>query len=372
MGSALRRIEEERHVEPTMRATTVELGRERSGGGEMFGKLRMPGTLGLLSLAMVALVACGGSGGGEGGEKVTLTAGHQLANDTPFDKGLNRFAKLVDEKTDGQVEVQVQPNAQLGDEPEMFQAMQEGTQDVAVVAPGSIGEFAPEINILALPFQITSREQRDTVINGEVGDRMSKLLEEDTGVRIIGYFGGGVRNMFFTEPAESQEDIQGRLFRVQPSDVLTKSFGAVGLEPTVVDYTELYNALEQGVVDGAENESVFVLSQKFYEPAPHLLLTEHEVTIRPLMLSTATLDRLSEEQVDAVLEAGTEASEYERRIEAEEDDAALQTLQEEHDVTATKVDKAPMIKAVDPVATDFAEEYGLEDVLQQIQDARTE
>lgn len=343
----------------------------------MFRKVK---TLILVGALALVLAACGGggdSGGEQGGEEqeFRLIAGHQLAVDTPFDQGLNRFAELVEEKTDGQVTVQVQPNAQAGTEPEMFQAMEQGggSVDVGIIAPGSIGEFVPESNILSMPFLITSREQRDEVINGEPAETIEQLIEDQTGVVTLGYFGGGIRNMFFTSPAESIEDVQGRLFRVQPSNILTDSFGAVGLEPTVVSYEELYNALQQGVVEGAENESVYVLSQKFYEPAQYLLKTQHEVTIRPLMISGATLDRLPEDLRNAVLEAGAEASEYERQTEGEADDEALQTLQDEHGMTVVEppdIDQA--YQAVEPVWQNYAEEWGLEDTLQQIQDARTE
>lgn len=333
---------------------------------------------GLVGAALLGTTGCGGgsagNNGGGGGEEFTLIAGHQLAPDTPFDDGLNRFAELVQEKTDGQVSVQVQPAAQAGSEPEMFEAMEQGgAVDVAIIAPGSIGEFVPESNILSMPFLVTSREQRDQIINGEPAETVEQLIQDQTGVRTMGYFGGGIRNMFFTEPAESIDDIQGRLFRVQPSNILTDSFGAVGLEPSVVSYDELYNALQQGVVDGAENESVFIESENFYEAAPHGLLTQHEVTLRPLMIGQGTLARLPEDLGQAVLEAGVEASSYEREIEAEADDEALQRLQEEHGMTFAEPDDIQQaFDAVEPVWQRYAEQWGLEDTLQQMQDMKTE
>lgn len=339
----------------------------------MFRKIKF---LAAATALVFALAACGGgSEGGSGGEEeYTLIAGHQLATDTPFDEGLNEFASLVEEKTEGQVTVQVQPNAQAGSEAEMFEAMQQGgAVDVAVVAPGSIGEFVPESNILSMPFLVTSREQRDEVINGEPAETVEQLIADQTGVQTMGYFGGGIRNMLFTAPAESIEDVQGRLFRVQPSPVLTDSFAAVGLEPTVVDYAELYNALQQGVVDGADNESVFIESQNFYEPAQHGLLTEHEVTIRPLMISQATLDTLPDDLGEAVLEAGDEASQYERELEAEEEDQAFERLQNEHGMTFREPeDLEQAYEAVEPVWQEYAEQWGLEETLQQMQDMRTE
>lgn len=324
----------------------------------------------VLPLILLPLACSAEAGDGE--EPIDLVVGHQLATDTPFDAGLNRFAELVEEKTDGRVVVRVYPSAQLGGEPDMFQGMQEGTVDAAVVAPGSLGEFVPELNLLSMPFLVTSREQRDQIIEGEVADRLERLVEERSGIRIMGYFGGGIRNMFFTHPASSMEDVRGSLLRIQPSRILADSFAAVGLEPTVLDYNELYNALQQGVVDGAENESVFVLSENFYEAAPHLLLTRHEVTIRPFMISGETLERLSDDLRVAVLEAGAEAAEYERELEAREDDEALDALSEEHGMEVTQVDIEPAIEAVEPVWERYAEEWDMEDVLQQMRDAQEE
>lgn len=314
--------------------------------------------------------ADGGSDSGGGEAEYTLVAGHQLAADTPFDEGLDEFARLVEEKTEGRVVVEVHPNAELGTELEMFQAMQSGTMDVAIVAPGSIAEFVPQVSILSMPFLVTSREQRDEIINGPIAQDLAASIEETSGIVPVTYFGGGIRQMFFTEPAASMDDIQGRLFRVQPSEVLTDSFAAIGLTPTVVAYNELYNALQTGVVGGAENESVFIESQKFYEPAPNILITNHEVTIRPLMIARTTLDNLPEDLSAAVLEAATEAGEFERNLEAETDDAQLAALSQTEGVTVVEADTSSAIEQVQPVWEKYAAEWGMEDVLAQIIELR--
>lgn len=335
------------------------------------------------ALMTLPLAACGdgdgaGAGADAGGDEAcgdetfTLVAGHQLADGTPFDLGLEKFAELVEEKTEGQVTVEVHPNAELGTETEMFQAMQNGTIDVAVVAPGSIAEFVPEISILSMPFLVTSREQRDAIIEGPIAEELAATVEETTGTIPMSYFGGGIRHMLFTEPVTGMDDIDGRLFRVQPSAVLTDAFAATGLEPTVVAYNELYNALQQGVVVGAENEPVYILSQNFYEPAPHIFLTGHEVTIRPLVIGSQTLDRLCGDLGELVLEAGQEAAEYERGAEAEADDAALEELESFPEVTLTEADTEAMAANVVPVWERYAEEWGLEDMLAQIRDLKTD
>lgn len=321
------------------------------------------------ALVVTASLAACSSDEGSGGQ--TLVMGHQLASDTPFDQGLKRFAELVEEKTDGQVTVEVHGNAELGGEQELFQGIQDGTVDGAVVAPGSIAEFVPEISILSMPFLVTSREQRDEIINGPIAEEMASLVEDTSGVRTVGYFGGGIRNMFFTEPVSGADDIKGRLFRTQPSEMLTDAFGAVGLEPTVVDYNELYNALQQGVVEGADNESVFIESQKFYEPAPHILLSQHEVTIRPLVMSGAALDEMDEETRNAILEAADEASSYERDLEAKTDDEAMQRLTDELGADVTEADTAAMAANLKPVWAEYAERWDLQDLVQQIIDLQT-
>ena len=344
-------------------------------------RARVGATAAGLSLVLT-LAACGGGGTAEepqgdgsaaptnDGETYTLIAGHQLAADTPFDQGLNEFARLVEEKTDGQVTVEVHPNAELGTETDMFQAMQNGTMDVAIVAPGSIAEFVPQVSILSMPFLVTSREQRDAIIEGPIAEELATTIEDTSGIIPMSYFGGGIRQMFFTEPAASLDDVQGRLFRVQPSEVLTDSFGAVGLEPTVVAYNELYNALQTGVVEGAENEAVYIDSQKFYEPAPNILLTNHEVTIRPLIIGSQTLDRLPQDLQDAVLEAGTEAGAFERELEAKVDDEKLASLGEMDGVTITEADLSGVEDKVRPVWEKYAAQWGLEDMLNQIIELR--
>ncbi|MGC0251797.1 TRAP transporter substrate-binding protein [Pseudactinotalea sp. Z1748] len=318
--------------------------------------------------------AGGGNGNGGGGAdaEFVLTAGHQLAVDTPFDEGLNRFAELVEEKTEGRVVVETHPNAALGNETEMFQGMQSGTIDVGIIAPGSIGEFAPEMSILSVPFLITSQEQRDAVIEGDIAAGLAENLAETTGTRPLTYFGGSYRQLFFTEPAESLDDIEGRLLRVQPSAVLTDSFAALGLEPTVVAYNELYNALQQGVVEGADNEAVFIDSQKFYEVAPYILRTNHEVTIRPLLVSQITLDNLGEELAALVIEAAEEAGEFERNLEAEVDEEMLNDLGSREGVEVIDVDTSGVQDAVEEVWYDYAEQWDAVETLEQIIALRTE
>ncbi|WP_420111166.1 TRAP transporter substrate-binding protein [Pseudactinotalea sp.] len=301
-----------------------------------------------------------------------LVGGHQLAVGTPFDAGMMRFAELVEQMTDGRVLVDVHPNAALGTEPEMFQGLVTGTMDVGIFAPGSIAEFMPEMSMLSMPFLVTDRGQRDAVLEGDVTERLADRLRERTGTYPLTYFGGSYRQMFFNAPATSLEDVQGRLFRTQPAAVLTDCFAAVGLRPTVVAYNELYNALAQGVVDGADNEAVFIDSQKFFEPAPHILRTNHEVTIRPLLIADTTLADLGSELADLVIEAGAEAGRYQRDLEEGEDDAMIAELAEREGLTVTDADTSAVLDDVHEIWDRYAQQWDAQDLLADIIDLRPE
>lgn len=299
-----------------------------------------------------------------------LVAGLQVNPDSPFDLGLRRLAKLVEERSEGRVAIRIYTSGQLGNEPELFQGMMGGTVDIAVVAPGQIAEWVPEIALLEMPFLITNAEQRDKVVEGEPMARMAKLIKERTNVEIAGVFGGGVRNMFFREPVNSVDDIAGRRFRVQPSRQLTDSYSALGLEPVVTSYQELYNALQQGVAQGAEMEAIFVEQAKLMEAAPNFVKTGHVITIRLLGISGQTFEKLPDD-LDAILrEAAVEAARYERGIEATEDLASLERIKAVKGVTFTDIDIAPMIEKVRPVWERYAAEWQLEDMLAQIESMR--
>lgn len=299
-------------------------------------------------------------------ETIVLTAAHQLAIDTPFDQGLNKFAELVSEKTDGRVRVDVFPNAQLGNETEVFQSLQSGVVDFGIFAPGSIAESYPGITLVSMAYLIADRDHRDRILAAGILEPIESGITEATGTEILSYFGGSQRQMFFTDPASGVDDVQGRLLRVQPSEVLAESFGQMGFEPTVIAYTELYNALEQGVVEGAENEAVYIESQAFFEPARYILLTNHEVTFRPLMSSNQVWDKLGAELEALVREAADEAGAHARQVEADADVDTLSRLADFDGVTVTEVDTTRWSEAMKPIWDKYATTWGVTDTLAEI------
>src|SRR4030095_4442816 len=152
-------------------------------------------------------------------------------------------------------------------------------------------------------------------------------IAQKADVMLIGYAGGGVRNIFINKPMASLADIKGLKVRVQGAPIWSRTFQAAGMAPTVIAYNEIYNAIQNNVIGAGENEAAGVEQMKFYEVAPHLAMTQHAITIRPICFSTKTFKSLPKDLQDAVLKAGKEAGAHGRQIESSEDEQKLVALE---------------------------------------------
>ena len=161
--------------------------------------------------------------------------------------------------------------------------------------------------------------------------------------------------------------MKGLKVRVQGAPIWSKTFQATGMAPTVIAYNEVYNAIQNGVIAAGENEAAGVEQMKFYEVAPHLAMTQHAITIRPLCFSTKTFKKLDKNMQAAVLKAGKEAGAYGRQIESSEDEQKLVTLEKEGKLKRVPfADRAQMKKLVDPVMAAYAKEIGAEQIFAKI------
>ena len=196
---------------------------------------------------------------------------------------------------------------------------------------------------------------------------MADEIAQKADVMLIGYAGGGVRNIFINKPMSTLAEIKGLKVRVQGAPIWSKTFAAAGMAPTVIAYNEVYNAIQNGVIAAGENEAAGVESMKFYEVAPHHAMTEHAITIRPICFSTKTFKALPKDLQDAILKAGKEAGAYGRQVESSEDTAKLDALEK-----AGKLKRVPfeerdaMKKLADPVIATYAKEIGAEAIFEKI------
>jgi len=196
-----------------------------------------------------------------------------------------------------------------------------------------------------------------------VADEINQKAE----VMLIGYAGGGTRNIFANKPVKNMAELKGLKVRVQGAPIWSKTFSAAGMAPTVIAYNEVYNAIQNGVIAAGENEAAGVEQMKFFEVAPNLNMTQHAITIRPLCFSTKTFNKLPPDLQAAILKAGKEAGTYGRQIESSEDTAKLDAMEKAGRLKRIPfADRAAMKKAVDPVMAEYAKEIGAEQLLAKI------
>jgi tripartite ATP-independent transporter DctP family solute receptor len=297
----------------------------------------------------------------------TLRAAHYFKEDHPWNKGLVYFAKKVSDDSKGRIQIDIFNGGMLGSEAQTLQFVKDGSLDFVVADPSAGSPFAKELDFFALPFMFRDYGHWQNSLNGEPGGRYAKIIEEKTNIKILGYWGGSSRNVLSTKgPVKSIEDMKGFRLRLVSSPLKVNVWKAVGAIPTPIAYMETYLAMKSGVADGMENESISVRDMKFYEPAPYIARTEHEFTVRPLFMSKKTFDKLPADLQQIVLKDALEATVYERKVEAEANQAADAEMQSKFKVKFNTIDKQPFKLATKPVIADFAKSMGLTELLNSI------
>lgn len=287
--------------------------------------------------------------------------------ETAQGQGMQLFADRVSELTNGELTVEIYPDGQLGNLAESVEQVQSGIIDLTTAVPSVLAEFVPEMQVFAVPFVFRDYDHWQNVVDGEIGAKFSQLAEDKAETVILGYFGGSVRNLVTSKKVETLDDAQGLKVRLHPTEVLTAAWGSIGIQPTVMAYGEIYNGLQLGVVDGLENEPEWVKRMKFYEQAPYITLTQHEIVTRPFIFSAKTMDRLTAEQQEAVRKAGAEAAAHQRSIEHGLDQEILNELISKLGAEAQEIDKAKFQATVADALAPVLEGNGLAATVAEIQ-----
>jgi len=301
----------------------------------------------------------------------TLRTAHYFKEDHPWHKGLAFFAKKVSDDSNGRIQIDIFSGGILGSEAQTMQLVKDGSLDFVVSDPSAGAPFAKELDFFALPFMFRDYAHWQKALDGDPGKRYTKLIEDKTGMKIIGYWGGSSRNVLSTKkPILSMADMKGMRLRLISSPLKVNVWKAVGAVPTPIAFMETYLAMKSGVVDGMENESVAVRDMKFYEPAPYIARTEHEFTVRPVFMSKKTFDSLPPDLQQIVLKDAQEATLFERKAELEAGLAAEAEMQNKFGVKFNAIDKEPFKVATKPVIADFAKSMGLTELLTSIDEVK--
>jgi TRAP-type C4-dicarboxylate transport system substrate-binding protein len=299
---------------------------------------------------------------------ITLNGAVQFNDDHVFNRSLVKFEELTKQYYGKPINFVLHKNSSLGLEKQYFEYMAQGKAvDYGIVSPAHMSTFSKAAPFIDAPFLFRDLDHWNKVLDADLLKPVADEIAQKAEVMLIGYAGGGVRNIFINKPMGSIAEIKGLKVRVQGAPIWSKTFSAVGMSPTVIAYNEIYNAIQNNVISAGENEAAGVETMKFYEVAPNLALTEHAITIRPICFSGKTFKTLPPELQAAILKAGKEAGAYGRKLESTEDSLKLDALEKAGKLKRVPFkDRAEMNKLVAPVMAEYAKEIGADDIYAKI------
>lgn len=282
------------------------------------------------------------------------------------------FAQIIKEKTGGRIEIQVFPSAQLGDNKEVFQNMQIGAIDMSNLVPVQFVDYGinvPYLKVLGIPFLFRDEEHAIHVMNGDFGNKVIEDINGSGGkVVVLDFFVAGSRSFFTKKPVSTLEDFKGLKIRVQQDEVYMDMIKAFGGSPTPIAMSELYSALQTGVVDGAENPIKGYYNNKFYEVAPCYIYSNHMIEPSSITVSEATWNKLTDEEKQLFTEAAKTVTENFQKAVDEKKSVQIEELEKAGVEFHELEDYDRWVEAAAPLAEKYG--AGFEDVIKQIKDVK--
>lgn len=276
--------------------------------------------LATLVLALM-FVCCAALATADMGPTLNFKLAENQPEGNPITEGMHKFADLVKEYTEGTVTIDVYANGALTDEASSVDQLQLGSLDFSRVNTNSLAPTVDEFGVFAMPYLFTSTEQKYKALDGDAGNAVMAKLE-DYGMVGLYFWEAGARCFYTTsKPIRTVEDLKGMKIRVQQTEVAISMVRALGAEATPMDYAEVFQGLQTGIVDGAENDFVSYYTSGHYEVAKYYSLDQHMAPPAILLMSKASWDKMSEPQQEAVRKAAYEAAVWQRQ--------AMQDFQQE-------------------------------------------
>jgi TRAP-type C4-dicarboxylate transport system substrate-binding protein len=317
----------------------------------------------LLGAILAAFSGCGARD-----QTIVLRGAAQFDDSHVHTRTLRKFEQLVKEYYGKPVKFDLYLNSELGLEKDYFALMSRGISvDYALVSPSHMATFSPAAPLMDMPFLFRDHALWRKVLESDAFQPIVDEVLARADVRLLGYAGGGTRNLIVKRKVTNLAELAGLNIRVMGAPIQTRIFQAIRTKPTIIAYDEIYSAIQTGVIDAAENEAAGIKQMKFYEVGPEISLTQHAITVRPLAFSEKTLRRLPEDLQAAIRRAGKEAGAFGREQEVAEDAAILRQLEKDgklrtHPFTA----RDELLKLVEPVKRQYATEIGAAALLTRI------
>jgi tripartite ATP-independent transporter DctP family solute receptor len=300
-------------------------------------------------------------------DPVTLRLAHVVNEQDGFHIAATKFEELVEERTDGKVDIEIYPNASLGDERTLLEGMQIGTVDMGVITNGPVANFVEEMAVFELPFLFPSPQAAYGVLDGEIGQELLEKLSE-VNLKGLAYAERGFRNLTNSErPVNAPEDLEGLRIRVMENPVYVDTFRELGANAVPMAWTEALTAMQQGTIDGQENPVNVIHSFNLNETQNYMTLSRHTYAPAIFVMGMPVWNQLPEAAQTVLAEAAQEAAEHERHVNAEMKAEQLEALRE----AGMEINDSPNIEAfqnaVAPVYEKYGEQFG--DYLPRIQEA---
>jgi TRAP-type transport system periplasmic protein len=286
--------------------------------------------------------------------QVVVKVGTSVAGDThPLIITVGRWAQLVKDRSNGEIEIQLFPAGQLGGEVEMAEALRLGSLEATANTVTVFSRWLPMAELFDLPFLFRDDDHALRVYNGAPGEALAAMFPEH-GFRVLGFTLAGVRNPFGVAPLNTPDDVRGRKIRVIQTPLHIGIWTAVGANPTPLPAPEIYNALQTGLVDFADNTKTNFVNQKWNEVAPHFTVLGHVYAIGGMFVAESWFQRQTPEHQAILAESWAELVPMLHHLIAYQDELSLQAAEETGTIVTVVRDKAPWQDAMVPVWDEWA------------------
>lgn len=300
-----------------------------------------------------------------------LKLGHGLDASHSVHKAMVFMAERVKEESNGKIRIDIYPAQQLGSERELLELLQIGSLDITKVSSSVLEGFEPLYKIFSVPFLFENEEHRFSVYDGEIG---RELLDAGESIRLVGltYYDAGTRSFYTKDrPILHPDDLQGMKIRVQESPASLRMVNMLGGSATPISFGELYTALQQRIVDGAENNPPSLYLTRHYEVVDYYSLNEHTAVPDMLFASQFTWERLTDEEKQIIRNAAQESAVYQRKLWEESTNEAMEAVQEAG-IEVVRPDKEPFREKLQPMYEDYEQDEELNSYIQRIQELADE
>ena len=314
----------------------------------------------LLSILALAAISCSGTE-----EVKVLRLAHGLDISHPVHKGMEFMAKDLANRSGGKMSIEIYPSGQLGAERECLELLQIGSLDMTKVSAAVMENFAPKYELLSIPYIFKNRNHSYNVLDGPIGQ---ELLEDGDQYRLKGlcFYDAGSRSFYSKKPINDPKDLKGLKIRVQKSKTAVDMVEQMGASPTPISWGELYTALQQGVVDGAENNPPSFYFSRHYEVCKFYTLNEHTSVPDVLLIGTNTWNNLSKQEKDW-LRAAAKASAKEQRILWQESEKFCLDEVEKAGVQIIRANKYPFSEKIQAMYKNYESKPELYRLINAIQ-----